>query len=64
MKKLNEYEIQRFKEMYDNGEWECTFTEYLACQCSICENECIHKGAMRRYPVECGGLGLCKNLKD
>lgn len=38
--------------------------DYVKCNCSKCNNQCIHKNAYRRLPKEVGGLGLCKNLKE
>ncbi len=35
------------------------------CNCIECDkrNECPHRESHRRYPVEFGGTGACKNLK-
>lgn len=36
------------------------------CNCSKCDkkNVCVHCDSFRRYPVEYGGTGACKNLKE
>lgn len=52
------------REWFKQTAHKCTFEEYVACDCTECNNtECPHRNAFRRLPESDGGLGLCPNLK-
>lgn len=53
---------ERFEQTAYNGK--ITYETYQKCDCTECKREnCIHRGAYRRMPIEVGGLGECPNLK-
>lgn len=53
------------REWFEQTAHKCTFEEYVACDCTECNNtECPHRNAFRRLPESDGGLGLCPNLKN
>ena len=53
---------ERFKQTSYYGK--ISYETFKKCNCSECDREnCIHREAFRRMPVEVGGLGLCPTLK-
>lgn len=55
--------------MYRNEEefraktsYKMSFKEYLLCDCTNCQENCVHRDAYRRLPKIDGGLSLCKKL--
>lgn len=52
------------RERFEQTNYKMSYEEYLKCDCSLCEKECIHKWAYRRFPKIDGGLALCENLED
>lgn len=53
------------KERFEQTAYTCSYETYLKFCCEDCKMEdCPHRGAYRRVPIEDGGLGLCPNLQE
>lgn len=52
------------RERFEQTAHNCSYEEYMLCDCTTCDKDCIHKGAYRRLPESDGGLGLCPRLKE